>query len=62
MFQGEKMQCENCKRCHTSKPNVSSQWTVLEVDGRYHYVCPQCFGNLKHYWKFTKDECWNETK
>lgn len=44
-FQGEMMICAICGVREKSNPHVSSQWTVIEMDGHGVYVCPECFGN-----------------
>jgi uncharacterized protein CbrC (UPF0167 family) len=46
-FQGEMMICVHCGRKQKSDPNVSSEWTVVELDGRALYFCPWCFGNAR---------------
>ncbi len=46
-FQGEMMTCRNCGRQEKSDKHVSSQWTVVELDGRALYFCPWCFGNAR---------------
>lgn len=42
-FQGEVMVCKNCSRMEKSDPHVSSDWTVVELDGIAFYYCPVCF-------------------
>jgi len=44
-FIGEMMTCGRCKKTQKSDPNVSSDWTVVELDGVATYYCPDCFGN-----------------
>lgn len=44
-FVGEEMTCIRCGRVEKSDPYVSSDWTVIELEGKPLYVCPQCFGN-----------------
>lgn len=44
-FIGEMMICDRCGKQQRSNPKKSSNWTVIEMDGKAIYVCPQCFGN-----------------
>jgi hypothetical protein len=48
-FQGEVMVCSNCGCREQSDPHRSSQWTLVELDGRPIYICPKCFGNDPKY-------------
>jgi hypothetical protein len=41
-FQGEIMTCTVCGKVEKSDPNVVSNWTVVEVEGKAHYCCPDC--------------------
>lgn len=45
-FRGEMMLCHECGKLEKSNPHVSSNWTVVEIDGTAIYICPKCFGNL----------------
>lgn len=44
-FTGEMMTCAICGKQQRSNPKKSSQWTVIEANGKPMYVCPKCFGN-----------------
>lgn len=40
-FHGEMMTCDLCGRQQKSDPDVSSNWTTVDLDGRRFYVCPK---------------------
>jgi hypothetical protein len=42
-FRGEKMTCCMCVAVKKSSLDRSSNWTVIDVDGRPFYVCDLCF-------------------
>lgn len=39
-FQGEKMYCVMCNKVQYSDPNIESNWTAIEFEGKTYYVCP----------------------
>jgi len=39
-FMGETATCVMCGKTHKFHPRISSNWTVVEVDGKPYYVCP----------------------
>jgi len=43
-FRGEMMVCFKCGKQQRSNPKKSSDWTVIEADGKPLYCCPVCFG------------------
>lgn len=45
-FMGEMMICKDCGKRQKSDPTIESGWTVLEVDGKFYYFCPTCFGKM----------------
>jgi len=49
-FQGEMMTCKGCGKQQKSDPHISSEWTLIELDGQvYGYFCPVCFGNAQYF-------------
>lgn len=40
LFQGEKMRCIMCNKVQRSDPEVNSDWTAIEFEGKTYYVCP----------------------
>lgn len=44
-FMGEMMTCAGCRKMRKSDPKIESGWTLLAVDGKKIYLCPQCFSN-----------------
>lgn len=40
LFQGEKMRCIMCNKVQWSDPQVNSDWTAIEFEGKTYYVCP----------------------
>lgn len=42
-FMGEMMECTYCGKRQKSNPKVESNWTALEVGGRFTYICPECW-------------------
>ncbi len=46
-FRGEIMRCAACGVQKKSSSNVSSGWTVLEIEGGAPlYICPRCWGKI----------------
>lgn len=43
IFNGELMKCCMCGKEQFSHPKVETQWRGIELEGRYHYVCPDHF-------------------
>lgn len=42
-FRGEKMTCAICGKQKRSNPQLSSNWRLVEVDGKPYYVCTKHF-------------------
>jgi hypothetical protein len=40
-FQGELMRCIMCGKQQRSNPKKESDWTCIEQDGRFYYICPK---------------------
>jgi len=45
LFMGEMMTCHKCGRQVKSDPQVESNWTAIQLEGKVYYICPVCFGN-----------------
>ena len=42
-FAGELMNCALCDAQHQSDPHVENGWTMIQLDGTNHYICPKHF-------------------
>lgn len=44
LFSGRVMKCETCGFIFTSRENIESMFTTLEIDGKLLDYCPFCWG------------------